>query len=167
MKLCAYRYLLQQTQQRNLVRYDQFTYCCHMEKSYWCCEAPQLTNDYVDARVANPQLHSLVVDGDFENWDQPCYRDFRADLDQAAPGFGWYDLLTVALFDGKIQTGIWYICLTTCWSIVISSMKNKIAPGQYMRAVFYHGDEITRCKGVRKRKFDGWYMPSGCKDQLG
>ena len=36
------------------------------------------------------------------------HRDFRADLGQAAPGFGWYDLLTEALFDGKRQTGIWY-----------------------------------------------------------
>ena len=32
------------------------------------------------------------------------HRDFGADLGQAAHGVGWYDSLTVALFDGKRQT---------------------------------------------------------------
>ena len=34
------------------------------------------------------------------------HRDFRADLGHAAHGVGWYDSLTVALFDGKRQTGM-------------------------------------------------------------
>ena len=97
-----------------------------------------------------------MVDGKLENLDQPCYNhtsglpSYGADLGQAAPGVVRYDLLTVALFDDKDKRDIRYIYLTTCWSIVISSMKNNIAPGQYMWAVFQHGDEVTRCKGSGK-----------------